>query len=101
MFIGNRGWVLPCIFRMGTVLNVSLHRYTCIFPYSVSNRVRGNFPRIYTDLFSLYHSPFLSLALSLSGEFPPAFVSEQGTQRNRDLRVFLHFQFSVTLPSLS
>src|SRR6218665_1802852 len=51
----------------------------------LSNRVRGTFPRIYTDLFSLQHSPFLRLALS--GEFLPAIASARGAQPSRDLRV--------------
>src|SRR6218665_3341021 len=55
------------------------------FSHFLSNRVRGTFPRIYTDLFSRYHSPFLRLALS--GEFLPAIASARGAQRSRDLRV--------------
>src|SRR6218665_1827283 len=55
------------------------------FRIFVSNRVRGTFPRIYTDLFSLYHSPFLRL--TLSGEFLPTIASARGAQRSRDLRV--------------
>src|SRR6218665_1881476 len=88
MLIGNRGWVHPRIFRSVTVGNISrviLHRYTCLFPYFVSNRVMGTFPRIHTDLLSRYHSSFLILALSR--EFLPTFVSARGTQRSRDLRV--------------
>src|SRR6218665_466283 len=88
---GTRGLALPAYFEVfpwGTFLvftqRASCHFITRRFTYFYRTRTSGGFPRIYTDLFSLYTRRFSD---SLSGEFLPAIASARGAQRSRDLRV--------------